>query len=68
MTEDDDLPGDGNFTPAERIRLRRMLLDDFYARRFKTTLKVWVMTLGVIMAAAVAAQQVWEKIIARLLK
>jgi hypothetical protein len=65
--ENNDIPSGDEFTPAERIRLRRMLQDDLYARRFKTTLKVWFTTLGTIMAVAVAIQQVWEKVITRLL-
>jgi hypothetical protein len=66
--EEDYPPSEEDFTPTERVRLRRMLQDDIYVRRLKTTLKVWVMTLGMILAAAVAMQQVWEKIIVRLIK
>lgn len=54
--------------PSERARLRRMLQDDHYARRFKTAVKVWVITLGTVGSFVVAAMTVWREILIRMWK
>jgi hypothetical protein len=49
--------------PAERARLRRMLQDDAYARRFRTTVKVWVISIGTVASLLVATKALlWETI------
>lgn len=59
---------DDKLTPAETRRLRRMLEDDFYARRFKTTIKVWLVTFGTVATVVVAMITFWRDIIVRFLK
>ena len=66
--DDDDEFEDVDFTPKERRRLRRMILDDQYARRFKTTVKVWLITFGTVGTMAAAAMTVWREIAMRFVK
>lgn len=59
---------DHDFSPTERKRLRRILRDDSYARHFRTTLKVWTITLGTVMSLFIAGKTIWDLIIARFVK
>jgi hypothetical protein len=70
MAEADEAPDEegGDFSASERKRLRRLLQDDAYARRFKTTLKVWITTIGAVGTGVVAFSAIWNNFITRLFK
>lgn len=54
---------DKDLTPQERRRLRRLLQEDAFARHFKTTVKVWLITLGTVASAITALKLLlWDAV------
>lgn len=69
MADDDATDRDGEpLKPFELKYLRRMMEDDIYRRRVKTTVKVWVYTLGTVAAAVTASLTIWKELVARFWK
>lgn len=58
----------GPLTTQECKRLRRMLRDDDYARRFKAQAKAWVTIIGGVAALLVATKTLLGELILRHLK
>lgn len=59
--EDDDFGRP--FTPRERRRLRRMMRDDDRVDWLKTSVKVWIVTIGAVAGAVTAAYAAWSQFI-----
>ena len=48
--ENDDID-DGEFTPRERRRIRKLLQDEAKSDAIRAALKTWIVTIGAIMSA-----------------
>lgn len=58
----------GPLSDFELKRLRRMLQEDHYARRFKSIAKVWVITIGSAIGLIATCVTAFKEIAERLLK
>lgn len=59
---------DGPLKPAERSGVRRMLQDYAYRRRFRTKVKEWVVSLGIVATLLVAAKTLLGEVVKGLLR